>query len=263
MDLQELESRLTCIASDSQRISHLNSVLTGVNWSINCGRPSLPMYRVTRWDTPPKTVSKLTYPPPEYVKEYGRANQPNKPMLYLAAHRYSPIQELGLELNELFVVSTWKAVDELRIIDFGGERKGYNNSGTQTQDEYSRQIVEYFSRAFCKTDADRRHYMLTSTIAHLLLDGDENSGSPFDAIVYPSAKSKALRENMVVKPTAADRVFILSEAVFGTMTDFSSDKRYGTFEPQQRSASISSSGDIIWERIDGRPEHIRIEPANS
>jgi RES domain len=260
MDLQELESQLARIDSDSERISLLNSLLNGVNWSISCGMPALPMYRVTCWNTPPEAVCKLTYPPPECVKDYGRANHPNKPMLYLAAHPYSPIQELALELNKPFVVSTWTAVAKLRIIDLGGERKGHINSGTQTQDERSRQIVEFFSRAFCKIDAD---YMLTSTITHLLLDGHENSGSPFDAILYPSARSNALRENMVVKPNAADRVFILSKAVFGTMTDFSSDKRYGTFEPQQRIASISPCGDITWERTDGQPEHIRMEPANS
>lgn len=263
INLEELESRLANTTADSERISLLDSILKGVNWSIIRGTLAKPMYRVTRWDTPPKTVRNLSYPPPEFVKEYGRANHPNKSMLYLAAHPYSPIQEVGLELNEPFVLSTWKAVDKLRIIDLGGNRKGYKNSGTQAQDISTRRILEYFSQAFCNNDSDHSYYMLTSTISHLLLDGDKNSGSPYDAILYPSAQSNVLRENMVVKPIAADRVFKLDKAVFGSMTDFSSDKRYGTFESQQRTVNISHSGDITWEKTSGRPEHIHIEPANS
>lgn len=174
-------------------------------------------------------IRQLKYPPKEYVKSFGRCNQPGQSMLYASYGMLSILSEMKPELGDLISISTWKSIDNATLtlcpIFRNQPPDGTRNiTSYQYNEQFERLLkdmppnvaakVEYltqfiadvFSKRFQHNSNDV-NYLISAYFADIMLNKYQNNA--VEAIFYPSVQQKLAFENLAIKPEAFDAKYQL------------------------------------------------------
>jgi hypothetical protein len=77
------------------------------------------LYRGVLWEDKPSTRSQLTYPPPEVITRYQRANRPGEPRFYSSVARAAPFFELHMSPGQRVALSKWRLRENLAVNNVG------------------------------------------------------------------------------------------------------------------------------------------------
>ncbi|MEI2453108.1 RES family NAD+ phosphorylase [Lysobacter firmicutimachus] len=172
-------------------------------------------------------VSELWYPKPEYVRTFGRMNQPNKPMFYISASHQTAVLEVRPSPGDLVTVlelGLKSGADLPHVMEIGTVEKAsqYNLPSTANILENTVGGQAYLGgevnknlliRSFLAKEvtqiidlADTHRFKVSAAICDQLI-----SSAEIDGIEYPSMAGDGTASgggvNLAVKPVSADRLF--------------------------------------------------------
>lgn len=178
--------------------------------------PGIYLYRARIFNkNKPSSLSELSYPPQQYVKEYGRANDINESMFYGSITKNIPLFEIGASIDDKLGISMWKTTAPLWLNHVGftdevfsllgsisNRTKVYQFiSATKNFSDLNKFIYNYLAAAFSKIIPQHHNYRYKLSIAitkKLLM------GNAFHGVLYPSIAMKGNSDNIVIKPSFVD-----------------------------------------------------------
>ncbi|MBD1567611.1 hypothetical protein [Vibrio sp. S12_S33] len=160
----------------------------------------------------PGTIGECSYPPAQYVKERGRANDVNQSMFYGSNYRGVPLFELRCEPGDKIALSHWRTTAPLVLNHIGfteetEERLGSNRSlpaiydfvkKTNNFNDLNEMVHEYLGFMFSKPldgEEDQAYYKLTSTISDMMMQSEHING-----LMFPTNQMFGNAENIILKP---------------------------------------------------------------
>lgn len=179
-----------------------------------------------------REISKLKYPPKEFVKNFGRCNLDNQSVLYSTFNRLTAMKEMKPQIGDLVTRTTWECSENkvLTICPIFKKQPLKTNFINQNTFEinqlYEREIrsvpvrlaegmdvlMEFTAEEFTKSvDSNNPHdYFISAYLADRMFT--ELQSGKVDAIYYPSVKEKLSFENLAIKATSFDRNYKLTKA---------------------------------------------------
>lgn len=175
--------------------------------------PELPIHRVRRLENKGewfRSIADLGSTPSDKTPAYGRCHQPRRPVGYWSLYEDVALAEVRAELNEQYVISTFKMPKGSLFVPIGDfdyyRRVGrtylgeaLEQSGKRYEQILAREDQAIFSLfdafladEFIKPAMTQTDYKITSAIADVLFNCDLGLGR-IDGIVYPSV---AFREGI-------------------------------------------------------------------
>ncbi|WP_125133730.1 hypothetical protein [Falsiruegeria mediterranea] len=111
-------------------------------------------------DERPESVGRLSYPPEDKIKSFGRCNLPENPVLYTAAHEGAALLEVQPKVGTKCVISQWQATRVIVAIPLG-----YSADELVIQPEgmeYRRELYASYGKGF-----DQIHSRFNQWFGHL------------------------------------------------------------------------------------------------
>lgn len=207
----------------------------------------------------PKQLKEISYPPKEFVREYGRLNDIGQSMFYGSVGRGVPVFELNAKVGDTLIMSLWKTKKQM-VLNHAGfnseafQRLNSNRSLKKISEVYKfindtlrfndlnavvyNYLAKVFTRKVNKYNSD--YYKISIALSNVLLN------SPlFDGIMYPSIAMSANSENIVLKPEFVDENLELVNVKYVEVTSFVAGSEYKT-DTLDTATSINSNGEIQW-----------------
>ena len=194
-----------------------------------------------------KEISKLKYPPEEYVENYGRCNLKNQSVLYSTFNRLTALKEMKPQIGDLVTRTTWECPEdrELTICPIFKKQppnKDIINLNTfDINQMYEREIrsepkglaegidllMEFATDEFTKSvDSNNpNNYFISAYLADRMYT--ELQDGKVDAIYYPSVQEKLSFENLAIKKTSFDSYYKLTKASESVFISFSRGEKIG------------------------------------
>lgn len=187
-------------------------------------------YRGVTWDQRPLNVTQLTYPPAEYIRNYGRANEPGQSIFYASLGREATLYELRSRPGDHVAISRWRLVQRaiLNNVGFtaGVMQRLRSNRGTEGalyQDDLltgraaNKLVHEFLADEFTRSvQPGREHeYKISAAISRKLLgkiteiSADLPQQVRFDGILYPALAVRGNADNVALLPDFVDRYLVL------------------------------------------------------
>lgn len=171
----------------------------------------------------PRHISRLTYPPAEFVKEKGRMNYEADPIFYGAFRTFATcLYEQRCKVGDVYAVSEWETLRQMLLNQFGYtteatqvtqfERQPPPGAAPPDETPRNQQIRAWQSRLFRKRVApgDEADYRITIAMRRLgfseLPQPLPNGERTFPGIMYPSVATWLMSDNIALLPAAADRI---------------------------------------------------------
>lgn len=230
----------------------------------------------------------LTYKNPRLCTSMQRASLPNESVFYGCLADNQSRLEYGrmiglLECSKLakdmegfgreyVTASVWEVISPIRVISFITDQTyiGVRNLSEQVKNfiqlyrdrhknvgDIERRVGRVIDREFCKDVEDCRDYLITATLTHDMLS---DSGEDFDAVIYPSVKTRGdLGLNIAIKLDAADSKLRLHHVIDQTHYRYKDnsfvwlDKGYDANHHLIPSAPLTD--DILFEKTGFRNTH--------
>lgn len=210
-----------------------------------------------------RSIEDLGPTPPEKTLAYGRCHQPRRPVGYWSLYEDMALAEVRAELNEQYVISTFKLPEGSRFVPVGDldyyRRIGrtylghaFEQSGNSYKEILDREdwtifalFDAFLADEFIKPIMTQTDYKITSAIADVLFNCDLKLGK-IDGIVYPSVAFRegtnfAVREvfKSKMEPVPAETKIVEITDVFG----------YGIFVWKVLASlkSVNPDGSLGWE----------------
>jgi len=177
----EALKRLTLENADIDVLKEqLKPLLTGFRIRTPILNRGLELYRGVLWEDKPSTRSQLTYPPPEVITRYQRANRPGEPRFYCSAARSAPFFELHMSPGQRIALSKWRLRENLAVNNVGyassvfarvkstrTELPSWRGSDLLVDDTVNDLITTFFSEQFAQdiTEGSEHLYKLSIAIA--------------------------------------------------------------------------------------------------
>ena len=214
-------------------------------------------------------IKHLKYPPKEFVKRYGRCNQPNESVLYAAFNILTVMNELKPRVGDLITKSVWRvknnktlkfcpifrnqpAADVLNPRTFEINQlfeRTINHYPQNTRNQII-QLTQFIADAFSKiiTSGNHLDYIFSAYFASRIFNEIDNGS--IEAIYYPSVQDKLSFENIAIKPQSFDEKYELVEVIESVVA---SDPRsgHGGYDMKSLNDCKSfdySSGKILWNK---------------
>ena len=172
-------------------------------------------------------VNELWYPKPEYVKEFGRMNQPEKPVFYISASHQTAMLEVRANPGDLVTIlemSLKTATDLPHVMEIGVAEKTsqYNLPTSVTLLENTPagraflgsgvtknlMIRSFLAREVTRVvdPADAHLFKVSAAIYDQLTSSDRIDGVEYPSIAGDGSASKG-GTNLALKLASADRLF--------------------------------------------------------
>jgi hypothetical protein len=180
---------------------------------------------------PPSSVSRVSYPPPEYVKVNGWLNRAGEPIFYGSLSQFqSCLLECDAEVGETFAVSSWRTTVQMKVNHLGYSQAALDQAGAHRPlpdfinpggyRERNLIICDWQARVFTahvpKGEGER--YRLPIGLKKLAIGvGGPTDPNPYSGIQYPSIASKLLNDNIALLPWEVDRKVNLSQVILLTV----------------------------------------------
>jgi hypothetical protein len=221
--LTELQSLIVAIRDMDLENIEINTIKRLFNrvmdgWKVGVPKfnPGLSLFRARELGSDHKPYSHLrdlSYPPAA-VATIQRANREHEPLLYCATGRNSLFFELRAQVGSRLAIVHYKTTATLTLnrIGFTPETFKALKSTRKIPDYGQLQVAQYsdrdkvvndfLSEIFCQPvrGSEKWRYKLSIAIAEILLN------SPlFDGLIYPTIPMFGNMDNLVLKPSYADR----------------------------------------------------------
>jgi hypothetical protein len=222
-----------------EHIESLDLRMTEVQYIIEKLRLTLMAHRISiQIESPGRTVFRIrvvkslgdcnstediTYPKPNFVMNFQRANRPNRPMFYCSNSVITPFFEVSLEVGSLVVLSKWITKEVLPIkrvaynIDYlkhlGSDRSSVNIVDETEQNNF---ISNRLSMMFIQNVSSGHEYIYKPSVAvtevfmqpiKLKAPLSKNGYLPdhIPAVLYPSVAMWGNGDNLAIIPTYVDQ----------------------------------------------------------
>lgn len=211
-----------------------------------------------------RSIEDLGPTPPDKTPAYGRCHQPRRPVGYWSLYEDTALAEVRAELNEQYVISTFKMSEGSRFVPVGNldyyRRIGrtYLGDALEQSGKYYEKILAredsaifalfdaFLADEFIKPAVTQTDYKITSAIADVLFNCDLKLQGQIDGIVYPSVAFRegtnfAVRTEFFkskMKPVPAETKIVEITDVFG----------YGIFAWRVLATleSVNPNGNLSW-----------------
>lgn len=172
-------------------------------------------------------VSELWYPKPEHVKDFGRMNQPEKPVFYISASHQTAVLETRANPGDVVTVleiGLRAETDLPHVMEIGVAEKASEHNLPTTVNLLDNTPA---GRAFLGSDitknlmirsflarevtrivepSDAYMFKVSAAICERLTSSDKIDGVEYPSIAGDGSASKG-GTNLAVKPASADRLF--------------------------------------------------------
>lgn len=227
----------------------------------------LPIHRARLLEDPDKdkecfTLKDLGPPKPEETHDYGRCNQPNRPVCYCSLYEDIALAEVKAELGKQYVISTFNLAKETVLFPIG-EFDLFRRTG----ETYLGQENPISANPYEKDECDGNEWLIlavidaflayefitqtddlkvTSAFTDVLLSGDLEPKSPIEAILYPSVAFRG-GLNFAILPDAFDSRMKLVEAET-KIIEITEAPGFEIYDYQVMATlkSYNSEGSLLW-----------------
>jgi hypothetical protein len=240
--LAEVE-RLAAVEGSIEELAHaIKTVHLGCTIQMAGLKRGDLLFRARRISERPTLRSDVSYPRPEKLNVFGRANDIQQPMFYAClANRHENndhnnmiacLWESKAKNGDIFALSTWEVEEDIPLYPFGFHvdailNDPFNQSSGRTADPVitggsprdALSVIQHWeSAAFTKEvpTGEESLYKLTVAMTKYALDFRWPVGSagpgPHDrvsGVMYPSVANRLCVENVCLRPEEADRVLTL------------------------------------------------------
>jgi hypothetical protein len=188
------------------------------------------LYRGVRWnDHPPHLVTEVSYPKPDLIREFGRANRVGQSMFYGCRGAFPVFFELHAKQVDCIALSEWRLTESLWMNNLGYHAEALQRLGAPApplrqplinpianETPRNSRIRSRMSLAFTQDVPDDAKYRYKESIAinELLFDraepfpllgGDAPKTDRAAGTVYPTVRLRGLADNVAILPAFADR----------------------------------------------------------
>lgn len=187
------------------------------------------LYRGVKWKDKPSFRHQASYPPPEMVTTYQRANRPGQPMFYSSIAREGAIFELRPMPGDHIAVSKWKLARKVIVNNIGYLKSAFENLGSSRSvplswghddtfplAERNKLVARFFATQFTKIvpPGNEHEYKMCTAIAEKHYIGkilsersfghEYGDTSRFGGLIYPTISMRANADNIALLPEVAD-----------------------------------------------------------
>ncbi len=177
--------------------------------------PGVYLYRSRICKDKPKHIAELSYPPPQFISEYGRANDIGQPMFYGSISKNVPFFELNAKTGDRLILSIWKTKAKLLLNHIGFSEnvsqllqsgRAFHSiyqfaSDTLKFNDLNTFVYNFLAASFARKITREKNfdYKLSIAITNKLIMGDMLHG-----VLYPSIAMNGNSDNIVLKPSYVD-----------------------------------------------------------
>lgn len=245
---------------------YIRIMITGMHFIAQRFKPGLKLYRGRRFSKKPSNISELSYPQPQYIKNYQRVNCPGDPYFYCSLAREVPFFELDVIKGEYLALSTWITKTKLILNNIGYAKelfKSLHSKREESEIEKTRnnckisdiddKIYKYLSTEFMKKVkvGYEYEYKTSIAIAECLLYSESKDAFNLDGLLYPTIMMRGNADNVVL-----NRNYLTQENVELKKVEFIRIDEIKEFSYKVKTidfaTEFTSDGRILWK---GRTPH--------
>jgi hypothetical protein len=228
------------------------------------------LYRGVKWSAcQPRTIEDLSYPKPDIVRDYGRANRIGQSMFYGCLGAFPVFLEIQVQEGDLVALSEWSITEPLWMHNLGYHPDALEVIGApippqrfplinpipnETKRNY--RLRRKMSLAFTKDVPDDARYRYKETIAINELLFDRASPIPSHGLgaprsehvagtVYPTVRMQGLADNVAIWPKFVDRYLKVQSVRYIRVESVDHEKLTYDLLTLAHSTMLSG-GTIIW-----------------
>lgn len=203
-------------------------------------------------------------PPPDKTTVYGRCHQPKNPLCYYSLYEDIALAEIRALAGRQYVISTFLMPKGTVVIPVGEldcvRRTGQTYIGHETpratkpyldalneENGIVAALIDAFLADQFMKPRSSAHYMITSALSDVLLNGDLGPRTPIDALVYPSVVFRG-GMNFAASPAVHKTKMKLVEAET-RIVQINHVLGYGIFDCRTlaKLKAIDSSERLVWK----------------
>lgn len=267
-ELTALENGSFAALNDEELREKIRLIHDGFILSAPILPPGSAIYRAVKVQERPRHIARVSYPPKDVVKKYGRLNRPNEPMFYGAFHSMFCLQECSWQIGEFFAVSGWLTTQQMTFnhLGFSQEvlegvktRRDLPSFATISEETHRNFLIRSWqARVFTKLVAtgDESLYRLPVALKDIALSkmvqNQPTLPDIFSGVLYPSVASWLLGDNVAVLPSEVDAKLALFEVALLTLDSVKVDRKDdGSIHTHQNLktydyARADAGGNLVW-----------------
>lgn len=226
-------------------------------------------YRGVRHQRRPRKISDVSYPPPDEVKKYGRANRVGQPMFYGCRGAPGVFYELRAKQGDLIAVSEWGVTESLWIHHLGyhpdtlqrlgrsdGDIRQSLTNPIPNETKKNIKVRRQLSLAFTEDVPEGNEYRYKQSIAihELNFDGasplPQRPGGPTSdkaaGTAYPAMRMRGVADNVAIWPEFVDSSLRIKSVRYVLVESAEEAKSSYSFRTVAISHSFSGD-DIVWQ----------------
>jgi hypothetical protein len=233
-ELSELEAGSFVDLTDDELREKIRLIHDGFTLNAPIYPAGTLIYRAVRVTERPSHKSRISYPPPQYVRVNGRLNKAGEVMFYGALNQFaSCLVECGHKVGEFFAVSAWLTTSLMTMNHLGysqavldqmkARRELPSFAKWNVDDERNRIIREWQCRVFTATVPHNQEHLYRLPIAlknfavGRMVQTYPNAPTLFSGVIYPSVAMWCLGDNIAILPSEVDTKLDLFEVILLTV----------------------------------------------
>lgn len=229
--------------------------------------PDQRLFRGVKWSAAPTKIVDVSYPKPEYVAKFQRANRPHDPRFYCSVGAPAVVFELHPSVGCRIAISEWYVKEKLWVLNVGYHpsalsKMGVKRSATWWQKRpipekkpVNKLIHKFLADEFTRDvpDGEEHLYMLSAAIAEKLsgniqvpeVAADMPKGTRFAGLQYPSLAMCGDADNFALLPNFVDSCVKLRNVRYVNVDEVSGRTSFQV-TTIDFADTFSVSGDIQW-----------------
>jgi hypothetical protein len=227
------------------------------------------LFRAVKCDQRPTTVRRISYPPPDHVREDGRLNRAGSPLFYCSAGAPSAYFEIRAKQGDTLALSRWKLTEQLWMRNLGYHPDALQRVGAPVEPRMrlanpipnETRENERMRRALslaCTEDVrpgEEYRYKLSIAINEWLFDGagpmptdyPEGPRDPRPAgTVYPAMRMRGAADNVALLPEFVDR-YLRLQSVQWVLIEATREEPPLCTVKHLATARDFPDGNIVWD----------------
>lgn len=207
----------------------------------------------------PTEIKEVSYPyRPDFITEYGRANDIGEAVFYGSVGRYTPFFEIGAEVGNTIMASLWRTTHSLFVNQVGFTDEVAKNLKTNRDlanaydfvtdsrnlDNVHQFLYNFLASSYTRNVYDDKQlYKLSIAITRKMWDGNLING-----IIYPSIAAAAEDDNIILRTSFVDDYLQFVAVEFLEVTEvykLDGVKHY-KYKVLDSATQVRGNGEIIW-----------------
>ncbi len=210
--LQNLDYRTSSIKEIEELLFPL---FKGLRMTVPSFDPGVYLYRSRICKDRPQHLAELSYPPPKYISDYGRANDIGQSMFYGSISKNVPFFELNAQTGDRLILSIWKtkanlllnhvgfSEDVSRLLQSGRDFDSIYQftSDTLKFNDLNTFVYNFLAASFARKISREENFLYKLSIA---ITNKLIMGGLLHGVLYPSIAMNGNSDNIVLKPSYVD-----------------------------------------------------------